>query len=52
MERFGFRSEKDPNHWLNEDGTIRRLNTYFKKELTEQQKAPKNMQAANTTQVT
>lgn len=32
------RSSKIPNHWLNEDGTIRRLNTYFKKELTEQQK--------------
>ena len=30
--------QQDPNHWLNEDGTVRRLNTYFKKELTEQQK--------------
>ena len=34
----GQKKQKDPNHWLNEDGTIRRLNTYFKKELTEQQK--------------
>ena len=34
----GQNKQKDPNHWLNEDGTIRRLNTYFKKELTEQQK--------------
>ena len=32
------KKQQDPNHWLNEDGTIRRLNTYFKKELTEQQK--------------
>ena len=32
------KKNQDPNHWLNEDGTIRRLNTYFKKELTEQQK--------------
>ena len=32
------KKRQDPNHWLNEDGTIRRLNTYFKKELTEQQK--------------
>lgn len=35
----GQKKQQDPNHWLNEDGTIRRLNTYFKKELTEQQKA-------------
>ena len=34
----GQKTQQDPNHWLNEDGTIRRLNTYFKKELTEQQK--------------
>ena len=34
----GRKKQQDPNHWLNEDGTIRRLNTYFKKELTEQQK--------------
>ena len=34
----GQKKQPDPNHWLNEDGTIRRLNTYFKKELTEQQK--------------
>ena len=34
----GHKKQQDPNHWLNEDGTIRRLNTYFKKELTEQQK--------------
>ena len=34
----GQKRQQDPNHWLNEDGTIRRLNTYFKKELTEQQK--------------
>lgn len=34
----GQQKQQDPNHWLNEDGTIRRLNTYFKKELTEQQK--------------
>ena len=34
----GGQKKQDPNHWLNEDGTIRRLNTYFKKELTEQQK--------------
>ena len=34
----GQKKLQDPNHWLNEDGTIRRLNTYFKKELTEQQK--------------
>ena len=34
----GQKKQQDPNHWLNEDGTIRRLNTYFKKELTEQQK--------------
>lgn len=34
----GQKKHQDPNHWLNEDGTIRRLNTYFKKELTEQQK--------------
>ena len=34
----GQKKPQDPNHWLNEDGTIRRLNTYFKKELTEQQK--------------
>ena len=34
----GLKKQQDPNHWLNEDGTIRRLNTYFKKELTEQQK--------------
>ena len=33
----GQKKQQDPNHWLNEDGTIRRLNTYFKKELTEQQ---------------
>lgn len=32
------KKQQDPNHWLNEDGNIRRLNTYFKKELTEQQK--------------
>ena len=32
------KKQQEPNHWLNEDGTIRRLNTYFKKELTEQQK--------------
>lgn len=32
------KKQQDPTHWLNEDGTIRRLNTYFKKELTEQQK--------------
>ena len=29
----GQKKQQDPNHWLNEDGTIRRLNTYFKKEL-------------------
>ena len=34
----GQKKQQDPNHWLNEDGTIRRLNTYFKKELTERQK--------------
>lgn len=34
----GQKKQQDPNHWLNEDGTVRRLNTYFKKELTEQQK--------------
>lgn len=34
----GQKKQQDPNHWLNEDGTIRRLNTYFKKELTEQLK--------------
>ena len=34
----GQKKQQDPNYWLNEDGTIRRLNTYFKKELTEQQK--------------
>ena len=34
----GQKKQQDPNHWLNADGTIRRLNTYFKKELTEQQK--------------
>lgn len=34
----GQKKQQDPNHWLNEDGTIRRLNTYFKKELTDQQK--------------
>ena len=34
----GQKKQQDPNHWLNEDGTICRLNTYFKKELTEQQK--------------
>ena len=34
----GQKKQQDPNHWVNEDGTIRRLNTYFKKELTEQQK--------------
>ena len=34
----GQKKQQDPNHLLNEDGTIRRLNTYFKKELTEQQK--------------
>ena len=34
----GQKKQQDPNHWLNEDGIIRRLNTYFKKELTEQQK--------------
>ena len=34
----GQKKQQDPHHWLNEDGTIRRLNTYFKKELTEQQK--------------
>lgn len=34
----GQKKQQDPNHWLNDDGTIRRLNTYFKKELTEQQK--------------
>lgn len=34
----GQKKQQDPNHWLTEDGTIRRLNTYFKKELTEQQK--------------
>ena len=34
----GQKKQQDPNHWLNEDVTIRRLNTYFKKELTEQQK--------------
>lgn len=34
----GQKKQQDPNHWLNEDGTIRRLNTYFKKELNEQQK--------------
>ena len=27
----GQKKQQDPNHWLNEDGTIRRLNTYFKK---------------------
>ena len=37
-EVSGQKKQQDPNHWLNEDGTIRRLNTYFKKELTEQQK--------------
>ena len=35
----GQKKQQDPNHWLNEDGTIRRLNTYFKNELTEQQQA-------------
>lgn len=34
----GQKKQQDLNHWLNEDGTIRRLNTYFKKELTERQK--------------
>lgn len=34
----GQKKQQNPSHWLNEDGTIRRLNTYFKKELTEQQK--------------
>ena len=34
----GQKKQQDPNHWLNEDRTIRRLNTYFKKDLTEQQK--------------
>ena len=34
----GQKKQQNSNHWLNEDGTIRRLNTYFKKELTEQQK--------------
>ena len=34
----GQKKQQDPSHWLNEDGTIRRLNTYFKKELTDQQK--------------
>ena len=34
----GQKKQQDPNHWLNEDGTIRRLTTYFKKKLTEQQK--------------
>ena len=34
----GQKKQQDPNHWINEDGTIRRLNTYFKKKLTEQQK--------------
>ena len=34
----GQKKQQDPNHWLNEDGTIRRLKSYFKKELTEQQK--------------
>ena len=34
----GQKKQQDPNHWLNENGTIRRLNTYFKKGLTEQQK--------------
>lgn len=34
----GQKKQQDPNHCLNEDGTIRRLYTYFKKELTEQQK--------------
>ena len=34
----GQKKQQDPNYWLNEDGTIRRLNTYFKKELTKQQK--------------
>ena len=37
-DAVGQKKQQDPNHWLNEDGTIRRLNTYFKKELTEQQK--------------
>lgn len=32
------RKPMDENHWLNADGSIRRLNTYFKKPLTEQQK--------------
>ena len=34
----GQKRQQDPNHWLNEDGTVRKLNTYFKKPLTEQQK--------------
>ena len=34
----GQKKQQDPNHWLNVDGTIRRLNTYLKKELTEQKK--------------
>ena len=34
----GQKKQQDPNHWLNEDGTIRRPNTYFTKEPTEQQK--------------
>ena len=34
----GQKKQQDPNHWLNEDGTISVINTYFKKELTEQQK--------------
>lgn len=38
VDAGGQKKQQDPNHWLNEDGTIRRLNTYFKKELTEQQK--------------
>lgn len=32
------RKPMDENHWLNADGSVRRLNTYFKKTLTEQQK--------------
>lgn len=32
------RKPMDENHWLNADGSIRRLNTYFKKPLSEQQK--------------
>ena len=44
----GQKKQQDPNHWLNEDGTIRRLNTYFKKELTEQIKEVPNKNGSGT----